>query len=338
MLVVVSHSLHKIGQLSSIPIDGFTLGGAGVDLFFIISGFVMCHVSAGKLISPVEFLRARLVRILPLYWLLTCVALGVFVAKPDMVNSSGGVTTVLHSFTLLPVGQKLLIQNGWTLSYEFWFYLIFALGLMLQGAKRFILVGLAILGLVGIGAWFKPYDPLLSFATAPLLLEFLMGCMAYGVLKLGWLGSKGSQLMLAVGLATAFAANDHPAAISRVLMWGLPMLAMFIGCVGLEPWFRRWAGHRAAILLKGLGDSSYSLYLAHPFAISAVGVILKKFGLEQQTLLSMAALMGVSLVAGYLCHEWVEKPLLRSLRHWGKPARQSVSPVSSATMRGQSDN
>ncbi|WP_283780548.1 acyltransferase family protein [Pseudomonas abieticivorans] len=324
LLVVVAHSLHKVGQLSSVPIEGFTLGDAGVDLFFIISGFVMCHVSANKSISPVNFMRARLVRILPLYWLLTCAALVVFLINPGMVNSSGGVTTLVHSFTLFPVGQKLLIQNGWTLSYEFWFYLIFALGLQVQGAARLAIVSVIIVGLVALGMWLKPLAPALSFATQPLLLEFLMGCAAYGLIRREWLGRPAYLLILVLGLAGAVVANNCPGSASRVLLWGVPMMAVFIGCVGLEAWFRQWAEHAVGRLLKGLGDASYSLYLSHPFAISTVAVLLKKSGLQHYTLLSVIALVVASWVAGQLCYVFVEKPLLKRFRHWGQPRQQDT--------------
>ena len=124
LMVILQHAAWKGTQYSTNPLGWLKVGEAGVDLFFIVSGFVICHVTYNKTPAPFEFVKARLVRILPLYWLLTCVALVVYLIKPELVNSSGGITSVFHSFTLLPTSSKYLIRNGWTLSYELYFYIL----------------------------------------------------------------------------------------------------------------------------------------------------------------------------------------------------------------------
>ena len=99
-----------------------------MELFFIISGFIMCHTtqsSQGRWKDVGHFMVNRFTRILPLYWLLTALALVVFLIAPDKVNSSGGDTKIWQSFLLVPSEGKFLIMNGWTLTYEFFFYLLF---------------------------------------------------------------------------------------------------------------------------------------------------------------------------------------------------------------------
>lgn len=74
LIVVVSHSAWKGEQYSSDPLSFFNVGGAGVDLFFIISGFIMCHTVENKQIKILSFIKARIRRIIPIYWVLTTLA------------------------------------------------------------------------------------------------------------------------------------------------------------------------------------------------------------------------------------------------------------------------
>ncbi|WP_313159776.1 acyltransferase family protein, partial [Mixta calida] len=126
IMVVMHHITIKAGQYHNNALSGFHIGEFGVDLFFIISGYIMCYTTEGKKIVPWVFIQRRIKRIIPLYWVMTAIALAVYLVAPAMVNASGGETSILASWTLFPLGKKLLVNNGWTLSYEFLFYLTFA--------------------------------------------------------------------------------------------------------------------------------------------------------------------------------------------------------------------
>ena len=97
LLVVFHHAAWKGEQYSTNPLAWFSIGSIGVDLFFIISGFIMCHTVNNKKVLFSSFIKARFIRIVPLYWVLTSMALVVFLFFPEKVNSSGGVTDVLAS-------------------------------------------------------------------------------------------------------------------------------------------------------------------------------------------------------------------------------------------------
>jgi peptidoglycan/LPS O-acetylase OafA/YrhL len=174
-MVVAHHCAWKGQQYSTDPWRGFRAGEAGVDLFFVISGFIMCEATNRRPIGFGAFLKARALRILPLYWLLSLVALACWRIAPQWVNSKGGDTVVLESFLLLPTTGLYLIQNGWTLSYEFLFYAIFALGLLWRGAARHALPFALLVLLASAGLLWRPASLAGQFFTHASLFEFAMG-------------------------------------------------------------------------------------------------------------------------------------------------------------------
>lgn len=137
LVVLFSHINHKTLQLGVQTTNIFSWGGIGVDIFFIISGFIMMLVT-NKDSSKLQFISNRVIRIIPAYWTVTIIALGVYLVAPSLVNSSGGQTGILQSFTLLkiPYDIKFLVQNGWTLTFEFFFYLTFIFFIKMNGVKK----------------------------------------------------------------------------------------------------------------------------------------------------------------------------------------------------------
>ncbi|SAL82537.1 acyltransferase 3 [Caballeronia arvi] len=293
--------------------SGWQFGMSGVDLFFIISGFIMCHITAEREASARVFLWARVKRIIPLYWTLSLIALVVFLVSPKMVNSSGGVTTIINSFTLIPDGKKFLIQNGWTLSYEFLFYLLFAAVLWLPRSLRFGSVVIALCGLVAIGAIWQPANATLKFATGPLLLEFVMGIGAYVYIRQPrhYLTIDAGLVLAGVAILTEsfWAFNVQ----NRVLFYGLPYAMIFAGFVSLEPIIRRGRNSWATRALETIGEASYSIYLFHPFALSVLGIVVKKLHIQNIPPFSVAVMVSGSLVAGYACYIFVERNISRIL-------------------------
>lgn len=139
-MVLLSHISFKLKVHSINHLEWFKIGELGVDLFFIISGFIMCLTADQKENRFLDFMTKRLLRVIPIYWILTSVALIVYIYSPSLVNSSGGSTSVIYSYLLLPTPEKYLINNGWTLSYEFYFYLLFSMCLF-AGKWDKLLVG-----------------------------------------------------------------------------------------------------------------------------------------------------------------------------------------------------
>lgn len=314
LMVVLTHIRIKGQQYQTGSAEGFTIGGDGVDLFFIISGFIMCFTTHSQSLSPARFMINRAVRILPLYWVLTLVALLVFLIAPDKVNASGGTTGIAESFLLLPTGARFLIHNGWTLSYEFYYYAIFALFLCLNARTwlryRAVLLTLILLSLSGVVI--RPESAAGQFLFSELLMEFALGIVAW-IIYCGYRpGNRLAGLLLLSGITFLLGKNicGVPEGVtSKVLTSGLPMFFIFLGLISLEEQIKRLRGPLSKALSL-LGNSSYSLYLAHPFALSPLAMMLKHMQLLSAPLFTSVLLAG-SLITGIATWYLLEKPLSR---------------------------
>ena len=187
------------------------LGDAGVDLFFVINGFVMVTITQGQFkhySGALTFFLRRAARIYPLYWFYTLLYLPLFLFRPGMMNRPGGSEGInlTKSFLLLPSPVAPLIGQGWTLIHEMYFYLVFAL--ILLSPKNFRPQLLAAWTLVIVGAWCMGTGVVHNSATLalifnPMTLEFLAGCaMAWFVVR-GCTRFPRLTLLLGTGLFTA---------------------------------------------------------------------------------------------------------------------------------------
>lgn len=327
ILVVLLHISIKGGQYGNGALNGFLIGGSGVDLFFIISGYIMCFSTFGRNLTFGQFMRHRIKRILPLYWLTTTIALVIFFYNPEVINTSGGETSIWASYTLFPNGTRFLNSNGWTLSFEFLFYIIFGL-LIYKGTFRAVLVSSVILLLmVAVGLFFSISGYPFWFATNNLYLEFIygMGCFYVFNKKLIKPNAITGILLCFVGvslLVTEAVLKIPNQENNRGWLWGIPMLFVFAGFLCLEGFIKASASGLKKLFLAA-GNSSYSLYLFHPFTLSGAALLLKRLNLASDPYLFTIVLFTVTVVAGYLVYLYVEKPLVAVTRKFlAKPAHK----------------
>ncbi|KYP96028.1 acyltransferase [bacteria symbiont BFo2 of Frankliniella occidentalis] len=308
--VVVQHTAFKSHQYNYNILNGYNIGSFGVDLFFIISGFIMCHATNAKT-KPTEFLRKRLIRIFPLYWVLSLVALVIYIINPSLVNSSGGHTDIISSMFLLPTKDKLLIQNGWSLSFELFFYLIILTSLLTFRKNLFLLTNSLIFTLVLAGLLCHPKNEYLNFATNTLLIEFSMGSIAYYLYnKIKTTHWFISFTLLTIGI-TALVYQQSNAGIFdlkyRFLYAGVPMLLVLISLVLYEKNTRMVK----LSLLEKIGFSSYSLYLSHAFVLSPSAKIISK--ITTNPYIFSCTLVFLSVIIGIICYKFIEIPLNKSV-------------------------
>jgi exopolysaccharide production protein ExoZ len=310
---------------SPIVPDLFKFGAAGVDLFFVISGFIITMITRGSFEQPGEtsrFLARRVVRIYPIYWFYCLLLLAVFLVNPAMVNSSYGRPDLLKSFLLIPDVEPMLLAVAWTLSFEMFFYLVFAValwGLTERQTKLAILlwIPVTIAGALLLQPTAK--DPFLTVIFSPLILEFIVGslvasyasrlterggavCLCIGVL---WILG-GMSLLYVTGMTSQ---GDW----AWVAVFGGGSALLLAGFVNLEDRMK-WR-HRGWLVL--LGDASYSLYLAHVLTLSAVGRVWQYLFAGPSALNHLAALgiaVFLTIAWAIVSYRLIEMPILKSLR------------------------
>lgn len=295
----------------------FIVGAAGVDLFFVISGFVMGKIGVND--RPLRFLSKRAVRVAPLYWFFTLVMCAGAIAGVYS-NFTFDAARLLKSLFFIPYWDENghtwpLMVVGWTLNLEVFFYIVFAIGISLGRPILFTCVTLS--AMVALGYGFETRNAAFTLWTSNLLLEFIAGLL----LSRLSLSGKLAPYALVTGVATLVATNVFelfdPA--YRILVWGIPAILIVSSCLAMEK-----AGYWPRTLLKPvqlIGDASYSLYLSHTFVVAAAH---KFFG---TAFVPSAIGLLVALVGAIAIFHLIEKPLLKIMR------RPSVKPPTPSQTR-----
>lgn len=319
MGVLVFHAADRAG-------GAFGVGASGVDVFFVISGFIMWVVTCRRPPDPGAFLARRAERIIPLYWLVTLATAAVALLAPGAFPAMRPTWAhIVQSLLFVPHQDSTgliapLIVPGWTLNYEIFFYLIFAAGLLAPARLRVWLVTAALVALVVIRPLGDARNALWATYTDPILLEFAGG------LWLGWCWSTDrlprravaiALMVLGLGVLAAGAISGVDVSKARLLFWGLPALALVTGAVS---WEQRGPTPRWRAL-EALGNGSYSIYLVHGLAISAALRLLHHaMNAPAPVVFGVSILAGVA--AGLICHHLIERPLMRIFKRPGASDRR----------------
>ena len=325
LAVAVAH-LHAVELKLGGPIlfGNWALAGfGGVDLFFVISGFVMVWVTRehhGKLPRIGRFWFLRLLRIYPLWWLVLAAIFAVYLVRPEWVyQSHSSNPNLLNSFLLLPDKDLPLHAVGWTLIHELWFYFIF--GIFLFFPSRFLPImlgawGAIILAFLGFG--FTPIDPWLKLIRHPLTLEFILGAFI-GLIAISYKYVSPKTIVIGAIIAlfaSLFRVTDSAQDFfghewQRVLWIGVPSAFLVLGCCGLEK-----RGYKAPKWSVALGDWSYALYLIHVPVFAAIGRLARPFandGLIDNLIINSFAL-SAAIFAAFILHQFFEKPIMKAAR------------------------
>jgi len=286
----------------------FAVGAAGVDVFFVISGFIMWVTTAGKPAMPWRFMARRIIRIVPLYWIVTLLtAVGILIRPQFFYGHVLSFPNFAGSLFFLPVlqGDALhpVVIQGWTLCYEMMFYLVFTLVLFLGERWRLgVLIG-ALAAIVALH-FALPTGYAHAFAD-PIVLEFAAGVFVGRLwlqdvrLPLG-----AALVMVGAGFLLLAVGPLFDADMARVLRWGIPATLIVAGAVFAE----RARPFRLLTLPGFLGDASYSIYLWHVLAaVAATGIILR-IGIPAT--LQPAVIVVVTIAFSAVLYLLIEKPLV----------------------------
>jgi exopolysaccharide production protein ExoZ len=316
LAVIAFHALGAPPPGFEVPESALTFalsyGGRGVDLFFVISGFVIFYATHSTKLTPAEFLRRRVERIVPLYFVvifavtLLAITLPATFGAPDWYTPRHIIKSL--AFIAFTDGDMPVVYVGWSLEYEMYFYLSLALLMALtRDAWRNIVVifsALAILGqLPGVGAALGNT----AFFADPMILEFVLGVIAGHVFvngRIGW------PMPVATACAIAALLVSDPA--NRVIVSGIPAACL----VAAAAWFSRkrvdpsWP-ERA---LARLGDASYSIYLAQVQTVSLASTFIASLFPAIPPLLLLIVTSCIVVALGLALNILVERPLLKLCR------------------------
>ncbi|MEQ1784101.1 MAG: acyltransferase [Hyphomonadaceae bacterium] len=287
--------------------------GSGVDLFFVISGFIIAHIAWDKPAgagTSADFLARRLIRIWPTYLIFSLLALAALVfASATLEHQGMNAPYVLASLGFVPWprpddGQLYpLLGQGWTLNYEMFFYAVLAVFLLAPRAVRFIGIAVVLTILVVVAAA-SPLPYFAEFYGNSIVLEFVLG------IGLCWLYRKGmtvpgvlAGIVVIASLVVLNVLEAYPD-LPRVVSRGLPC-ALIVSSIVL---WRRGEHALGVKPLPELGNASYALYLSHPFVVNVVLLVWMKLQLGMPEVFAVTATLA-SILFSVLFYRLVETPL-----------------------------
>lgn len=315
LMVVWHHALGQVKGLDSfLPTSSF--GTNGVDLFFVISGFIMVLTTFGKAVSPWNFVRKRISRVVPLYWLITFTVAVLATLAPNLFKTTNvSASHVIQSLLFIPHYSPSFPEHiypilvpGWTLNFEMFFYALFGLCLMFRRERVVIGVLIALCLLVGVGKLTGPFQQAaLVVYTSPLMLEFGLGVAIGWLYCSGRLSTSRTAAVVLGGVGVYLLSREGTTPFRADQMMGSAALVVASLSEGLRQWQNA--------ILKVLGDASYSIYLTHIPALGVARVTYAKLvGDETSLLLAwgfVASALAFCCLVGWLSFLFVERPLFR---------------------------
>ncbi len=333
LLVLISHLQKEIRRtIGPTFLDATNVeivGQAGVDLFFIISGFIMVYVTRNLPQTPASaanFLLKRVLRVAPLYWCLTFLTLGVTFADPSLkYHNHIDFQYVISSFLFIPFPRDdghftPVLGLGWTLNFEMLFYTLFCVAILNKEKFRpFIMAGLLVvlpcIGLFIDRSYAQPW-----FWTRPIILEFLMGGVVAHLFMRGvsvpTTLAFGMVISGLLGLQLSGQLPDPTAYEIRFWAWGGPSALIVAGVVLSQKSLFAYLPTRLSHLAERVGDGSYSLYLVHMFTIRITTIIVGKFHFP--TIPHLIACYVIAITLSLFLSDWMYRHLELSLNRFGR--------------------
>ncbi len=307
LLIVYVHARHQVGDYAAYFPD---FGNIGVDLFFVISGFIMVWI-ASDLDTPFSFISKRIQRIAPLYWSATLLMASLVFLFPELFKTAVfSIGHLIKSLLFIPhyspgqinkVGP--LLHPGWTLNYEMYFYSVFALSLCVPKLYRLVTVFGIILALFCVSVFWKSQNfAILTFLGNSIVFEFVAGMFIGTLYRSGIRLNKTASFLFLLGSAISYVTLIG---LPRGLSNGLPALLFFVGFLNLKLPLARWASK--------LGDSSYSLYLSHLFVMGVCRALLPTYlgdGIFAAIVFVLTTAC-LSILVGLLVYSYIETGLLK---------------------------
>ncbi|GGQ80705.1 acyltransferase family protein [Streptomyces pilosus] len=295
----------------------FSYGCLGVQVFFVISGFVICMSGWGR--TPTSFLASRVSRLMPAYWVAVVLVTAVF-ALPVVAYDAVSPSDALVNLTMLqqPLGADRVLGVCWTLWVELRFYALFALFVVLPGANRrrvLLFCGCWLLASVLARA---AREPLLDLVLMPEYAPFFIGGIGLYLVHRDRRDAHGWGITVAgflVGqhyaVGELWNASD-PDAFAHRTTFGI-VLVVAAGFAAVAAIALGWLSRADWRWLTVAGALTYPFYLVHEHLGWVVIHALHR-ELHVPSAATFALTVGTMLLLAWLLHRFVEKPLTPRLR------------------------
>lgn len=320
LAVLVSHASAILAEPRFYDNPGFAglfvKFGAGVDFFFVLSGFIVAWVHWNDIGVPARlgrYAKRRFIRIYPPYWGILLPLSLAYALFPDAgTPSQHSPVNFLFSLTLLPYPEHPILGVAWTLVFEMAFYAVFASFIWFGRSALLVLplwAGAVLIANMG----FAPLQFPVSFILDVHILEFIFGVALAAALQNHRLPLPRACALLGGALFVGQMLWHHPV-LDDPLVGRLGFgLAATLAIAGIVEW-ERGAGITVPFVLYKLGSASYALYLIHAVAISvATQIMLRLFGNTLSLPVAFALVAAAAVAAGLIYHEIFEKPVSRWL-------------------------
>ncbi|BCF88813.1 MULTISPECIES: acyltransferase family protein [Paraburkholderia] len=306
---------------------GHTLGEFGVDIFFVLSGFVIALVLDSPRLTAQRFLSDRIARIVPLYWVLTFVVLAGTLIAPSLFNSTtADLGNLLKSLFFIPYRKESglifpMLFVGWTLNYEMMFYVVAAISLALTRRHRLLFASALIFVIFCAASASGSRDAFAEFYSYQRVFEFPLGFVVYRLWK------RGVRIRPALAVGIAIAAyvwmayvNWNELSRAHLLYFGVPAFLLVVSSLSLESKIGSGPLTKGALFI---GDASYAIYLSHPYCVEAVRKLLTIDGFDATSPVGVAVIIVIATAVGAALYWFVDRPLHSRARR----LLQSLPPV-----------
>ncbi|WP_371355606.1 acyltransferase family protein [Pseudomonas chlororaphis] len=331
-LVLVIHSFLFLGYSHTYS-KNFELTNIGVDLFFVLSGFIMAFAhwdDFGKGASSVSvFLRKRIIRIYPMYFLITVLTAAVLYVAPKLFYSMEySNLLVIKSLLFIPsqigTGTSLILAVAWTLAFEVVLYLIFSVCLLFKRNTGLGIAATTLMTWAACGSIIHSENYIVEFFLSTLPIEFMAGILICIYFKSNrYSPIKNTTTIISI-IATASLATIALTAVypmsertltdnNRVIYYGIPAAIIFFCFLSIGRSKSRWV----ASAINSVGDASYSTYLTHFLAIGALKFVAVRIGvIESANIYALVAFScAYCTVCGIIAHKLIEAPATRIFRN-----------------------
>jgi peptidoglycan/LPS O-acetylase OafA/YrhL len=327
LFVVLLHATVNASDIlhTDFLFNAFKFGGAGVDIFFVISGFIITYTSLKSIGNPKNvfvFFRRRFVRIYPTYWIIISILLASQLLLPFFYKThyDFNIKNLINTYFLLP---DHIMVNGvsWTLTFELFFYFIFCLAFLIRNKKYTLCASLVyciiLVLLPFINNNYENVNSWISLITFPMNTEFVLGILAAVIvtrmpnkLNIPFIVI-GSTIFICSAIISNFGYYLFNNSFNRVVLFGIPSFFIVSGIVNYE------FGKKVLLpkALLNLGEASYSLYLLHLPIIVVAFRLLAKFNLKNIFIIHISIFLILAIICygSIFFYNALEKPIINRL-------------------------